>query len=109
LNEQVPVFKALSVAEQFTVVVPRAKGEPDAGMQVGVRVPSQLSVAVTANLTTTGPVIGAKHVPDTFVFPGQVTTGFSQSVTVTVNEQLPLFPALSVAQQVTVVVPTGKA
>jgi len=38
----------LSVAEQVTVVVPFENVVPLAGTQVGVRFPSQLSVAVAA-------------------------------------------------------------
>jgi hypothetical protein len=105
LNEQEPVFPALSVAVQFTVVVPRPKVEPDAGAQVGVRVPSQLSVAVAVNVT----LADIEHAAAvTVLSPGQTTTGFSQSFTVTQNEQTPVFPALSVAVQVTLVVPTLK-
>jgi len=40
---------------------------------------------------------------------GQLMTGFSVSLTVTVNEQLDVLPAASVAVLVTVVVPFGKA
>ena len=39
---------------------------------------------------------------------GQVMTGFSVSLTVTVNEQLSVLPDASVAVQVTGVLPTGK-
>jgi len=39
---------------------------------------------------------------------GQLMTGFSVSVTVTVNEQLDVLPAASVAVLVTVVVPLGE-
>ncbi len=41
----VPVLPAASVAEQMTVVVPRAKVEPEAGSQVVVTEPSTRSVA----------------------------------------------------------------
>ncbi len=40
---------------------------------------------------------------------GQVTTGGNKSCTDTVKLQLPLFPLLSLAVQVTVVTPTAKA
>jgi len=48
VNEQEPVFggTAASVAEHVTVVTPLLKVDPEAGEQVTVRVPSQLSVAV---------------------------------------------------------------
>ena len=46
-NEPDVVRPPLSVALQFTVVVPRAKVEPDAGLQVGIgAVASSASVAV---------------------------------------------------------------
>ncbi len=41
-----------SVALQVTVVVPFGKNDPDAGLQVGVPAPEQLSLAVGANVTT---------------------------------------------------------
>jgi hypothetical protein len=37
-----------SVAKQVTVVMPFGKAVPEAGEQLGVRLPSQLSLAVTA-------------------------------------------------------------
>ena len=42
------------------------------------------------------------------IFAGQAITGFSVSLTVTVNEQVAMFPAASVAVQWTVVVPLEK-
>ena len=63
--------------------------------------PGQLSV--TAGLYMTGTLHSAS-----VMLAGQVMVGFSASLTVTVNEQLPVLPAWSVAEQVTVVVPTGK-
>jgi hypothetical protein len=42
------------------------------------------------------------------MLPGQVIMGLCLSSTVTVNEQEAVFPAASVAVQLTVVVPTGK-
>jgi hypothetical protein len=39
---------------------------------------------------------------------GQVTTGFSVSFTVTLNEHVAVFPEASVAVQVTLVVPNAK-
>jgi hypothetical protein len=44
VNEQVPVLLEASVAVQFTVVVPAAKVEPEAGEQEMVA-PAQLSEA----------------------------------------------------------------
>ena len=46
VNEQLPVFCDESVAVQVTVVVPFWNVEPEAGTQVGVSGPSQLSFAV---------------------------------------------------------------
>ena len=40
-----PVLPCASVAEQFTVVEPTGKLEPDEGLQLGVRAPSRSSVA----------------------------------------------------------------
>ena len=48
VNEQDAVFDEASVTEQVTVVVPFWKVEPDAGVQVTVPTPGQLSVAVGA-------------------------------------------------------------
>jgi hypothetical protein len=65
-----------------------------------------LSVAVAALKLT-----GMLHDPDaalTEILAGHVMTGFSESVTVTVNDWLVIFPYVSVARNVTVVVPTGK-
>lgn len=60
-----------SIAEQFTVVVPFGKFEPEAGEQVTVAEP-ELSVAVTLKFTT------APHWPAVVVvtmFCGQPMTG----------------------------------
>jgi hypothetical protein len=105
VKEQLPVLPALSVAEQVTFVWPTVKYVPDAGEQVGVSTPSQLSSALAVKVT----LATVEHAPAVIVIgPGQVTTGFSQSLTVTVKEQVPVLPALSVAEQVTVVCPTAK-
>ncbi len=102
----VPVLPCESVAEQLTVVVPKANVDPEAGAQVGVREPSILSFAETVKLTTApdGPVASA------VISAGTVTTGkvLSTRVTVTVKLSLAVFPLLSVAEQLTVVVPIGK-
>jgi hypothetical protein len=101
----VPVLPAASVAEQVTVVVPNAKVEPDAGEHVGVKAPSQLSVAVAVKLTTA--VQTPVSVP-CVMLDGHVTTGASVSVMVTVKAHVAVLPEASVAVQVTVVVPTAK-
>ncbi len=105
VNEQLPVLPDESVAMQVTVVTPLGKVEPDAGAQTGVRLPSQLSVALALKTTTAEQAM--LEVP-VVMGDGQVTTGASVSLTVTVNEQLLVLPDVSVAVQVTVVVPTGK-
>src|SRR4029453_18905552 len=103
---QVAVFPDVSVAVQVTVVGPTGKHEPDAGVQAAVT-PGQLSLAVgAAKVTTTqGSLIVAVLA---LLFGGQVITGGCVSFTVTVNEQLAVLPEVSVAVQVTVVVPLGK-
>ena len=45
LKVHCPVLPALSVAEQVTVLLPRAKTEPDAGEQLTAPTPEQLSEA----------------------------------------------------------------
>ena len=106
VNEHaVEVLPLVSVAVQVTVIVPFGNAEPDAGLQLAVA-PEQLSLAVAEKLTT------AEHWPGSFplmMLAGQLTVGFSVSLTVTVNEQLPVLFEASVAVQVTVVVPFGNA
>jgi hypothetical protein len=46
VKEQLPILPELSVAVQVTVVIPLGNAVPEAGVQVGVIVPSQLSLAV---------------------------------------------------------------
>ena len=48
VNEQLAVLLLASVTLQLTVVVPVGKNEPDAGLQVGVPTPGQLSLTVGA-------------------------------------------------------------
>ena len=73
---------------QFTVVVPRLKAEPLAGMQVTEALP-QLSVAVATNVTLLEQVPGEVL---TVLLIGQLITGFSASFTVTVKLQLDVLP-----------------
>jgi hypothetical protein len=89
-----------AVVEQVTVVTPFWKVEPDSGLQVTV---PHIPVVVGAEYVAT-----AVHTPaaaSTTTLDGQVIV---QGVTVTVNEQLPVLALVSVAVQVTVVVPTPK-
>jgi hypothetical protein len=107
VNEQVvaEVLPLASVALQVTVVVPFGNVEPGGGLQIAVA-PGQLSLAVAEKLTT------AEHWPVSFpcvMLAGQLIVGFSLSLTVTVNEQLPVLLEASVTLQVTVVVPFGNA
>ena len=66
-----PVLPAASVALQVTVVAPRGKVLPEAGLQVGVRAPSTSSVALALKVTMApvGPVAS------TVMSAGTVTTG----------------------------------
>ena len=103
VNEHMLVFPAASVATAVTVVVPFGNAEPDGGVATTLT-PGQLSVAVTTKLTT------AEHRPGaagTVMFAGHVIAGGWPSFTVTVNEQLEVFPDVSVATLVTVVTPFG--
>ena len=61
VNEPDAVLPAASVAEQSTVVVPRAKVEPDGGTQVTAGEAGSASAAVAANVTTApaGPIASA--------------------------------------------------
>jgi hypothetical protein len=101
----VAVWPAASVAVDITVVVPTGKTEPEAGLLTTVT-PGQLSAAVTLKFTV------AEHWPAAAgctMLAGQVMIGFCVSLTVTVKLQVAVRPAASVAVELTVVVPTGKA
>jgi hypothetical protein len=103
VNEAEPVLPCVSVAVQVTVVVPRGNVESLGGAQLTGRAPSMLSVA-DAEYVNTAPV---GPVASTVAFAGTVRTGGAVSLTVTVNEAEPVLPRVSVAVQVTVVVPSG--
>jgi hypothetical protein len=94
---------ALSVAEQFTVVVAMGNVAPDAGLHVTGSVPSTMSVADGVKVTT-APLA---PVACTVIFAGTVIDGGVVSCTVTVKLAVPLLPALSVAEHETVVVAMG--
>ena len=107
VNEQVPVLLAASLTVQVTVVVPFGNVEPDGGEQVGAPTPGQLSLTVGAGYVTT-----AEHRFGSVLLvmlTGQMIDGGCVSLIVTVNEQLAVLPEASLAVQVTVVVPFGKA
>lgn len=104
LKPHVEVFDDASVAVHVTIVVPIGKADPEAGTQA-TDAPGQLSEAVAEKFTT------AEHRPASFpteMGAGQFATGAWVSLTVTVNEHVPVFEAASVAVHVTVVVPRGK-
>ena len=93
VKEHCPVWLLESVAVQVTVVVPTLNDEPDAGRQVGVRLPVQSSAAVALKLTL------AAHCPVvllTVIFAGQVTTGAALAVTLTCKSASANKPPLSV-------------
>jgi len=92
-----------SNTEQLTGVVPTSNVLPEAGVQLTVPTPGQLSVAVTVKVTA------AEHLPaslHTVWGPGQVIVGASQSLTVTWKSQLIGKPVESVPVQCTGVIPT---
>jgi len=105
VNAQLEWLPLASVAVHVTVVVPTGKPDPDSGEQVTVGEGSQLSVAVAAKLTGTSKLT----LHPMAMLAGQVMAGGSVSLTVTVKEQVAIFPEGSVAVQLTVVVPFGKA
>ena len=94
-----------SVAVQVTVVVPFKKIEPLAGLHTTLP-PEQLSVRLALKLTFEEQSPGAVL---TVMLPGQVGTGFSVSLTVTLKLHVAALLLASVAVQVTVVVPFAKA
>ncbi len=107
VNEQLPEFPDVSLAEQVTVVTPIGKLVPEAGEQVTVRAPSQTSLAVAENVAVAEPEPTGLSVR--LIGPGQVTTGAWLSATVTVKLHELLLPDVSEAEQVTVVTPLAKA
>src|SRR5262245_35300070 len=72
---------AASVAEQFTVVLPGKKVEPDSGVQVTGTGPSTSSLAVTVKVTLAPPALVAIAV----MSPGVVITGATLSAALTVR------------------------
>jgi hypothetical protein len=103
LKEEEAVRPALSLTVQVTVVEPGANVEPDEGVQVGVKEPSTESDAVAVNMTVApfGPVAL------TVISDGTVIAGGVSSTTVTLNDADAELPAMSVAEHVTLVDPTG--
>jgi hypothetical protein len=104
VNEQLFSLPLASRAVQITGVVPFPNRAPEGGAQV-VDATAQLSEAVTVNVTLASQRPSSVEVT---MFAGQVITGSSLSVTVTVKLQRLVLPLASVATQVTVVVPIAK-
>src|SRR5947209_7258258 len=88
-----------------TVVVPKLKLEPEAGVATTPPTPGQLSLAVTWKLTTD---VHASCAFVTTMSAGQESAGGSASKTVTLNVHCAELPAASKAVHVTGVTPTGK-
>jgi hypothetical protein len=104
LNDPDAELPALSLAEQVTVVVPSGNVEPEAGVHVTGTEPSTGSEAEAVNLTTAPLAL----VAGTVMSDGSVKVGGVLSTTFTLNDAEPVLPALSVAEQVTLVEPIAK-
>jgi hypothetical protein len=102
LKLQVDLSPAGVVAVQVIVVVPAGKVEPAGGTHttpVPVGLPEMFG---------SGKFTAVEHCPAvawTTTLPGQTMLGGCVSVTVTVKEQVEILPAVSLAEQFTVVVP----
>jgi hypothetical protein len=109
LKVHVTLFPLASAAVNVTTVVPIGNAEPLGNPDVwDTIVPGQLSVAAGAAQLTTAEQFPASLI--TFMLPGQeVNTGFSLSVTVTVNEHKLVFPAASLAVNTMLFTPIGNA
>jgi hypothetical protein len=103
VNVFVLVFPRLSEAVQVTVVTPTGNFVPEAGSQSAGSEPSTASVAETVNVS----VLPNGSVVVSAMLAGTVTTGPVVSTTVTWNAAVEVFPAASLAVQLTVVVPSG--
>ena len=100
-NDALPVLPCASVAVHVTVVVPIGNVEPETGEHVAVSGPSMLSVADAENVSALPLGLFVVSV----MSAGTVTTGRVVSTIVMLNDFDALFPWLSVALQVTAVVP----
>src|SRR4051794_36803842 len=84
---QLAILPAASLAVQVTVMVPAAKAEPLAGVQLTV-MPGQLSAADgTGKPTATLPEGGQDGATTAVAFAGQEIVGACVSTMLTVNEQ----------------------
>jgi len=95
------------VKEHVTVVVAMANVEPFAGVQLALPDPSTVSVHVGVDVNVTAAPEG--DVASTVMFAGTLIVGRLLPTTCTVKLFVALFPAASVAEQFTVVVPIGNA
>jgi len=97
------ILPAPSVAEQPTVVTPSGNVEPETAEHVTATDPLTRSLAETVKFTTApdGPVASS------VMLAGKVSVGGVVSWMVTLKLPLVVLPALSVAEQSTLVVPSG--
>lgn len=103
MNVAVDVLALPSVAEHVTVVVAIGNVVPDAGLHETAAGPVTASTAEAEYVTTAPLAPAAVNVR----LPGTVNIGAVVSRTVTVNDPLAVLPAASLAEQVTVVVPSA--
>ena len=106
LEEAEPALPAASVAVQVTVVVPIGKVEPELGVQIEVSEPLTMSVADAEKVATAplGPVASRlAGSPENEIVGGVVSTIVILKVAVA------LLPEKSVAEQRTIVIPSGNA
>jgi len=96
-----PVLPFASVAVQFTVVVPRPKVLPEDALHTGPTAPSTRSWAVTEKIAAAPAALVASRL----MLPGTVIAGAVESLTATLKLAEALFPRVSEAAQVTVVLP----
>jgi hypothetical protein len=102
------LLPAASLVLQVTVEVPLGKVEPLAGAQVTLTGPSHKSLAVGAVKLTTA-LHTPKSVPCVILAGQGVRVGAWLSLTVTVKLQAAVWLLVSVAVQLTVVVPLAKS
>src|SRR5436309_11318048 len=105
-KDEVAVLPAASLAEQVTSVEPRAKVVPGIGEQSTLTAPSTRSEAAGSAYPTTAPL---GPVASTTSFACGTIAGGVVSCTTTLKVEVAVFPAASVAEQVTSVVPRTKA
>jgi len=102
VNEPPAMLVCVSVAEQFTVVTPMGKSDPEGGLHVIATAPSTRSLAEALYVT----VAPLEEVAFVLIFAGNVRFGGVVSRTVTLNVLLLVLPEASLAVTVTTVVPS---